>query len=256
MDTTILSKLGLDKNEIKIYLYLIKNRVQTVKQISETTSVNRTSLYRYLTTLARKGLIEWLIDERGAKVKTTSPDNLSLLFRNKKLQISSIEKELPQLINELSIQKPSEIFHTQIRYYKGKKGIQQLFWNTLQAIETTRSYAPLRRREFIDPSYEDEFENEWADRNLKDKIITNENRMEYITKKLVPVYKKTLNIRIIPKTKFYISNDITIYNNIIAIASLEKDNLVGIEIENKEITKTQKSIFDLVWSVAKSIDKY
>ena len=253
MDTTILSKLGLDENEVKVYLYLIKSHVQTVKQISETTSVNRTSLYRYLTTLARKGLIEWLIDERGAKVKTTSPDNLSLLFRNKKFQISSIERELPQLINELSIQKPSEIFHTQIRYYKGKKGIQQLFWNTLQTTETTRSYAPLRRREFIDPSYEDEFEQEWANRNLKDKVITNENRAEYIKKRLVPAYKNTLNLRIIPRTKFYISNDITIYNNVIAIASLEKNNLVGVEIENKEIAKTQKSIFDLVWTMAKPL---
>jgi len=253
MDITILLKLGLDENEIKIYLYLIKSRVQTVKQISEATLINRTSLYRYLTTLANKGLIEWLMDERGAKVQTTSPQNITVLLKNKKLETSTIEKGLPQLINDLSTQKPSEIFHTQIRYYKGKKGIQQLFWNTLQTTETTRSYAPLRRREFIDPSYEDEFEQEWANRNLKDKVITNENRAEYIKKRLVPAYKNTLNLRIIPRTKFYISNDITIYNNVIAIASLEKNNLVGIEIENKEIAKTQKSIFDLVWTMAKPL---
>ncbi len=44
-----------------------------------------------------------------------------------------------------------------------------------------------------------------------------------------------------------------IYNNVFAIMSLEKNNLLGVEIENEEIAKTQKSIFDLVWSLGESI---
>lgn len=256
MNIKVLLDLGLNESEIKIYLHLNKNHVQTVKQLSEITSINRTTLYRYLNSLAKKGLIEWIIDERGAKVQTTSPNNLALFLKNKKIQLTTIEQELPQLINDLSTQKPSEIFNTQIRYYKGIEGIQQLFWNVLQSQETTRSYAPLRRREFISPKFEEQLEEEWVFRQLKDRVIANENRMDYIKKSFTDSFKKVLDIRVISSSKLYITNDITIYDNTLAIASLEKDNLVGIEIENKEIAKTQKSIFDLVWSTAKPIDFY
>lgn len=253
MEKSLLLKLGLNEEEIQIYLSLIKSGVQTIKQVADVTHVNRTSAYRYLDSLSRKGLIEWVIDERGKKVKATSPENLALIIRNQKTQLNQLEVELPQLINQLHLQKSSEKFNTQIRYYQGKKGIQQLFWNVLRSSETTRSYAPLRRREFIDPSYEEELEKEWVARNLKDRVITNEDRMEYVNKNFTGNYKETLDIRIIPKKKFYISNDIIIYDNVMAIASFEKDNLVGVEIENSEIAKTQKSIFDIVWQTASPI---
>jgi len=64
-----------------------------------------------------------------------------------------------------------------------------------------------------------------------------------------------LDIHIIPKKKYYITNDILIYNDVFAIMSLEKGNLLGVEIENEEIAKTQRSIFDLVWSIGSSYKK-
>lgn len=55
------------------------------------------------------------------------------------------------------------------------------------------------------------------------------------------------------ETKLYLSSDIIIYNDKIAIISLEKNNLSGVEITNQEMVKTQKSLFDIVWEVAKSL---
>lgn len=250
MDNSILYKLGLNDKEIEIYLFLIKSGVQTVKQISDTTGINRTTAYRYLETLREKGLVEWVIDEPGAKIKTTEIENLSFLLNSKKSDVEEIEKGLPQFISNIKSLKPVEKFATQVRYYKGKKGIEQMIWNTLKTKETMRSFTALGRREFINSKFEEEFEEEWVQKKLKDKLITNENRLSYIKNKMVPLYRKTLNVRIIPKKKFYITNDIAIYNDTVSIISLEKDNLVGIEIENAEMSKTQKSIFDIVWEIA------
>jgi sugar-specific transcriptional regulator TrmB len=253
MDKSLLSALGLNEKEIDIYLFLINERVQSVKQIADSTRINRTTTYRYLESLREKGLVHWIIAERGLKVEVTQSEALQLLLDAKKKELEKISSQLPNYIRQLDLQKPVEKLDTQIRYYKGQKGIQQLFWDSLQAKETTRSYAPLRRRDFINPEFENQLEEEWANRGLKDKVITNENRMNYIKSNLLPIYKETLNVRIIPSKKFYITNDIIVYNNILAIASFEKNNLVGVEIENAEIAKTQKSIFDLVWNIAKPI---
>lgn len=254
MDKSIFYKLGLNDKEIEQYLYLIKNGVQTVKQISDKININRTTAYRHLDSLVKKGLAEWIIDERGSKIQATRPENLDLLLNYKKSDVQDIESHLPKFISELNQSKPIRKLETQVRYYKGQEEIQQMIWNTLRTQETMRSYAVLKRREFIDPKFEDEFERQWTDKKLKDRLITKPNRLLYAKTALIKDYRKLLDIRTIPEDKFYITNDIAIYNNIIAIISLEKDNLVGVEIENSEMTKTQKSIFDLVWDVASPIE--
>lgn len=255
MNTTrynlLLKKIGLTPEEIEIYLYLNKVGVQTVKQISKETSINRTTTYRYLELLKEKNLIEWIIGSRGKSVRTTPSESLELLLTEKKVELDKVEQLLPPLLKQLRQDHPIESLATQVRYYEKEKGIRQMIWNSLDTNETLRSYTPLGRREVIDPKFEDEFELEWAKRKLTDRVITNETRIRYIQEELVPSYNRTLSIRIIPAQKFYITNDIAIYNNILTIASLEKSNLVGVEIENEEIAKTQKSIFDIVWEVAK-----
>jgi sugar-specific transcriptional regulator TrmB len=63
MDKLLLYTLGLNDKEIEIYLFLNENGVQTVKQISDKTGINRTTTYRYLESLREKGLITWLIED-------------------------------------------------------------------------------------------------------------------------------------------------------------------------------------------------
>jgi sugar-specific transcriptional regulator TrmB len=253
MEKDFLSKLGLDSNETKIYLYLLKTGVQSVKQISEEIFINRTTVYRYLESLVKKGLAEWIISERGRKIQASPPENLSPLLYKKKSDIQELENNFPSFISNIKTLKPIQKLSTQVRYYTDEDGIEQIIWNTLSASKKTYSYAAFGRRNFINPAFEDKFEEEWARRGLKDIVITNQTHLDYVTKQLVFSYKKNLDIRIIPSSKFYISNDIIIYNNIIAIISLEKNNLVGVEIENTEIAKTQKSIFNIVWEVAKPL---
>jgi sugar-specific transcriptional regulator TrmB len=255
IDKTLLKKIGLGENEIEIYLALIKTGAQTVKQISEAARINRTTTYRYLESLAEKELIEWIIGKRGQMARATSPDNLNLFLKSRLNGLSDTKNALPSLVSELKKIQPVQKFATQIRYFEGEEGLKQMIWNTLKTKEVLRSYSILGRREVINAKFEDDFENEWVRRGLKDRLITNETKLDYIRDRMVANYKSAINMRIIPSSRFYITNDIAIYNNVVSIASLEKGNLVGVEIENEEIAKTQKSIFEIVWEVAKPIGK-
>lgn len=250
MDKSILINLGLENKEIEIYLHLLTSKVQSVKQIADQTLINRTTAYRYLEALEKKGLIEWVIDDRGRKAKCASLDKLTLFAKQRKNEAETLVQTLPNLINQLTLIKPVEKLETQIRYYKKISGIEQVIWNSLSSKETLRSYTNFGRRDVIDLKFEDDFEQEWTNRKLDERTITNECLLEYVKTKLVPDYRNTLKLRIIPLKKYYITNDILIYNNTIAIINLEKNNLVAVEIESEEMAKTQKSIFDIVWDVA------
>jgi len=258
MDKITLYKLGLTKQEVDIYLSLLENETHTIKEISQITGINRTTTYRYIQSLENKGLVKWIVGTRGKIVQIFPVDNLETLLNSLKRNIKEIEIGLPELLKNLKQIQPLKRYQSQVRYYECVEGLQQMIWNNLSINpkETSRSYTVFRRREFINPKFEDEFEKEWVRRRLKDHVITNEDRFEYINKRLVGAYRtESLDIHIIPKKKYYITNDILIYNDVFAIISLEKGNLLGVEIENEEIAKTQRSIFDLVWSIGSSYKK-
>jgi sugar-specific transcriptional regulator TrmB len=253
--TAILKEIGLSEKEIQLYLALLSSGVQTIKQIADAAAMNRTTAYRFLEALKHRGLVEWIVGPRGTLIQAAPLDALALYVQDQKRQFMRLEALLPKTISALTQVRPQKKFSTQVRYFEGELGIRHMIWNTLQTTETTRSYALFHRRDVISPSFEDDFEEEWVKKGLKDNVITNETRGEYIAHKLIPDYQKCNEIRIIPSQVYDITNDIIIYNNVFAIMSLEKNNLVGVEIENAEIAKTQKSIFDIVWHVATPILK-
>jgi hypothetical protein len=56
--------------------------------------------------------------------------------------------------------------------------------------------------------------------------------------------------------KLYVSGDTTIYNNTFAVAYWKQGEVVGVEIKNAELVKTQKSIFEQLWSLAEPLERY
>ena len=249
----ILKELGLSEKEIQLYLVLLSSGVQTIKQIADAAGMNRTTAYRFLEALKHRGLVEWVVGPRGTLVQAAPPDALLVYLHEQEHTFAGLEAALPMTIADLALLKSKKKFSTQVRYFEGQLGIKQMIWNTLKADRLARSYASLTRREVISASFEDEFEREWAKRGMTDRVITNETRKEYMQKKLIPEYHKHLEIRELPAKIYSITNDIIIYNNVFAIMSLEKENLVGVEIENREIAATQQSIFDIVWHIAKPL---
>lgn len=251
----IFKQLELTQKEIKIYKYLLSQTdSKTIKETADKTGINRTTVYRYLDSLAKKGLIDWIIAPKGKKVKSTPPSNLHKLLDKKKSEVKVLEETLPELISKLNnIQKRSSL-KSQVRYFTKKSGYKQMIWNTLKTEGIMRSYTNFKRRLFVDKKFEEKFELEWSRRNLRDKVITHNKRKTYIKKELVKSYRTTLQIRLIDSEKFDLDTDISIYNNTVSIASLKKDNISGVEIENKQIADAQRIIFDIVWENAIPLD--
>ena len=64
--------------------------------------------------------------------------------------------------------------------------------------------------------------------------------------------QKLSEIFLISPEEFQFASEITIFSGSIAILNLHESNPVGILIENAELYKTQKAIFDLAWLGATS----
>src|SRR4030067_2897060 len=94
----MLSKFGLLKNEIKVYLYLARAGEKKAGEIAEAISLHRTETYRILRDLERKGIV-FSVFEKPLKFTAVSLDKaIDLLVDVQKLKIKLLEKEKANLV--------------------------------------------------------------------------------------------------------------------------------------------------------------
>ena len=98
---TILEEIGLTKNEIKIYLALLKFGSTSTGAIIKETKIHASKVYDGLERLADKGLVTHVIIANTKHFKAVNPDRLIDFLDDKKrlieTQVKDIKEFLPQL---------------------------------------------------------------------------------------------------------------------------------------------------------------
>jgi sugar-specific transcriptional regulator TrmB len=94
-----LYRLGLSKNEIKVYIYLARTSEHKASEISEALSLHRTETYRILRDLEKKGLISSVFEKPLKFIATPFEKALDILIETKKMKISLLEKKKENLVD-------------------------------------------------------------------------------------------------------------------------------------------------------------
>lgn len=122
-----LSRYGLLKNEIKVYLYLARVGEKKAGEIAEAISLHRTETYRILRDLEKKGIL-FSVFEKPLKFTAVPLDKaIDILVDAQKMKIKLLEKEKASLV-ELWLSVP------QVKIEKAKKELFQMLEGEQQVI--------------------------------------------------------------------------------------------------------------------------
>jgi sugar-specific transcriptional regulator TrmB len=114
-----LTRYGLLKNEIRVFLYLARAGQKKAGEIAEAISLHRTETYRILRDLEKKGII-FSIFEKPLKFTTVPLDKaIDLLVDAQKMKVKQLEKEKATLV-DLWLSMP------QVKIEKAKKELFQM----------------------------------------------------------------------------------------------------------------------------------
>lgn len=250
MDYKELTHLGLSEKEAKVYLSALELGKSSVQNISKKAEVNRATTYVIIDALMKKGLMSTIDENKKQFFMAEPPEKLKMLFQHQEMEIirklDYLDKMLPELkaMNNTSKDKPA------VRYFEGKEGM-------LAMVE-----------DFFAGSEEKEIRMIFSNDLLK-QVFTEEERAKLRSKRLnARVKAKAIindeahdlksneqrEISRVPAEEYPITSDIAIYGNKIRI-SPQKGSLNGILIENKEISKTLKILYDLAWEYIKILKK-
>jgi sugar-specific transcriptional regulator TrmB len=249
---------GLDEIEAKIYVFLTNREPQTVLEVAKALEAPRTSIYDHIQVLVDRGLVERIIKYKSQAFRAYPLTILDSIIDKEKTRIEKLELSLSYL--KENITKISDIHApaTQVRYFHGAEGLRQMMWNALSAEKENIGYSILGRKEIVGEKFLKRFLEEFGNRKLIDRVLINPTKdsIKYLTDGNLSVNGSLANfehIRSIDTKMLTITGDTTIYNNIFAVMYWKKGEIVGVEIENPELVKMQKSIFEILWKIAKPL---
>ncbi|MGD0645973.1 MAG: helix-turn-helix domain-containing protein [Candidatus Bathyarchaeia archaeon] len=132
-----LSRFGLLKNEIKVYLHLARAGEKKAGEIAEEISLHRTETYRILRDLEKRGIV-FSIFEKPLKFTAVPLDKaIDLLVDAQKIKIKLLEQEKTSLVELWSSMPQLKVTDTKKELFQMLDGEQQVLMKANELLERT-----------------------------------------------------------------------------------------------------------------------
>jgi len=239
-----LQQLGLAEKESRVYLAALELGSSTVQDIARKAGVNRPTTYVQIEFLAKKGLISTVIRGKKRFFNAESPEQLIRLLDKKKKDIESqkeeFEKYLPELktLYNLAEEKPK------VRFFEGIEGVRTIQQDLLKSdIKEIYNFVPLDDAYEVSPPGPDD-NRKAMDRKLENAKV----KVLYSTRKeeRLKSDRERKEYKYISPDKISFRTEISIYNNKVVLINY-KTKLLGVIIEDVEISNSLKGLFNLAW---------
>jgi len=256
-----LENFGLSQKQAEIYILLLRQGSLRINEIVKFLDLPRSSVYEHLRSLFDLGLAEEMIENNYKLIAAYPIGSIKHRIDEQVIKLHKQAADLEYLERALNVLPSIKLYPaTTIRYYKGKSGAQQLFWNTLKAKNTIYVYSEWGRGRYVGINFYKKFVEESYARGFKEHVLTNPlpSVLSSIRQHAhTPVSRTELNnIRTVDSKVIKFKGDTLMYDNIYAQIFLKDERISGFEIESKQFLDTQRAIFNTLWEQAKPISDF
>jgi HTH-type transcriptional regulator, sugar sensing transcriptional regulator len=252
-----ITKAGFKNKAARIYAALLENGGAYPSKLAEITKINRSTTYKILTDLSIKGLVSEITKGKKLYYQIEKPYKLERYAKynlNRAQDILEYTKKLiPELegLYNLLPNKPG------VKYFEGVDGIVSIYEDHVLVDKKYEMLAFSNTSEvinFLTPTFIDRYlrakekigitargitPDTDDDKNYAHKIYKN------IDKKIWP------EMRHIPQEIFPYKIELTLYaDNRVSLLKLEREQPIGVIIEDKTFHDTMQMIFELAWKGA------
>ncbi len=245
MDTQILERLGLTKQEARVYLSLLELGTTSAGDLIKKLGIHRAIVYNLLDLLIEKGLASYVIKANRKYFEAQDPDRLLEYLDSKRLELMDKEKELKKILPELQTKRKLSKEEQEGTIYKGKKGLKSIFEDILKDNKEWFVFGATGQFKEIFHAYFIHFHDRRVKLKIPLKIMFNENiRKQHREKEL-----KLCKIKYVPE--YYLTPSTTfIYGNKVVIINWSVEPMAFL-IRSKQVAQSYRSFFEYSWTIAK-----
>ncbi|MEM4704124.1 MAG: helix-turn-helix domain-containing protein [Candidatus Bathyarchaeia archaeon] len=134
-----LSKLGLTRNEARVYLHLARHEEQKASEISEALCLHRTETYRILRDLEKQGLVSSVFEKPIKFIATPFKKAIEILIESKKLKLQLLEQKKDTLVNAWFSLPQTSIHPERKESFQILEGQQQIDLKAIELLNKAKS---------------------------------------------------------------------------------------------------------------------
>ena len=245
MEIELLERLGLTKNEIKIYTYLLKKGVSTTGPIMRDIGLSSSRVYASLEELLKKGLVSYFIKNNTRYYNAESPDHLSKIADELKSKISPLVNELKNIKKPIQEEEYSMIF-------EGFNGFKQAFEILLENSSKdeevlTIGFSPLEFGFETLRTYLKKVDTKRTKNKTPMKIILDINIKETIGKDRES--EPYTEVRYLPKG-YITPAALSIFSDYVIHWVWKKKKIITFVIKNRDVNESFRNYFKVLWQKA------
>jgi len=236
-----LKELGLTGNETRVYLTLLRLGSATAGRITEESGVHRRNVYDAIERLVKRGLAGHVIKGKIRYFEAASPKCLLSIIEEEREALEGKMKRINSILpGLLSIHGSRE--RENVIIYKGLKGVKTVLEDILKTGKPNHVLGAHKPPKQI-KNYLNNFHRKRVRLGISDKLIFNRND----TERANMLAKMPLT-----EVRFLQSSNesktaINMYGDKVAILMWSEP--IGILIENKEVAKSFRDYFSLLWKI-------
>ena len=249
-----LKMLGLNENEIKIYLTLITLGSAPASVIGKRTNIERSHSVYLCKKLVKKGFINYIEKNKVFIFTPVPPNDLFKIIEQEKRRVEDKEVRLQQIIGELKNMINPYATLPKIQFFEGVDGMINIYKDML------KENKDIYDCNMVDRSFmHEDIINYWANEYMPQR--------EKMTNKAFSLYNRQTGFdeytqydKRVRRVTLFISSEeypfksqILIYGKKVAFCSLAANDLTGAIVENEAIRETQFSLFRLAWNYARTL---
>lgn len=257
-----LTEAGLSPKASLVYSCLLELGGAYPSHIANVTNLNRSTVYKILTDLSIKGLVNEI--ERGKKIyyQIENPKKLLRLAERQAAQATDALESVNRLIPELQGYFAVHDNRPRVLYFEGADSVLSIYDDTIAGgvpYELLSIANIPNVLDFLDESYYKRFRKRKVDLGITVRGILPIN--EKSLKELEDMYTDVPprfrpKIRYLPESDFAFQGEIMIYGDSkVAVTNLDARHLSGVIIEDRGLHLMMRTVFELAWKGAKASPK-
>jgi len=246
MDGKDLEKLGLSKNEARVYYALIQKKQATAAEIIKVIGAHRGIVYDNLERLIEKGLVSFVIKGMKKYFVAEEPDAIIEFLNSKKQAIDSEIKNAGKLIPEISkFLKAKTEDDSETRVFRGTKGLKKVLAETLTTKESWSIGMTNESVNILSSNYWENYNAKVKDLKIKEYFLLNADYKDtYFFDRI-----KNVSYRRLPPELNQVT-EIVLYKDQVAMFIFTKTPTVVV-VKDKNLFQTFRQQFDFLWKLSK-----
>ena len=235
-----LKNLGLNEKEAKVYLSLLQIGKATAYAVTKHCGLKKPTTYVVLDNLIEKGLANRVPRAKIMHYIAISPEDFFSIAESRVMNARAALPELKALSH-------GGEYKVNVTYYEGLDGIKEMYSKILKMMSDKEIVGFYAHAKHAPPGLIEYWE-EWTEERLKKNItVRGITPKDASTQKWIKNQSKyLLALKALPLEKYDSDVSIEVYENFTQIVSSKY--LQGILIENPDVSKAVKQIFELAWT--------